>query len=77
MGGPVTFIVRLTDGQGQPVPDGQVDIALQDSSGKLVAELPAVFGSGDAYRSVAWTVPHRTTEGTWSIAIAFALEDEQ
>jgi len=77
MGGTVKFIVRVMDGQGQPVPDGQVLIALQDSSGEPVAEVPAQYGSGDVYRSGAWTVPHRTRAGAWSISITARTEGAQ
>jgi hypothetical protein len=34
MGQSVKFIVQVTDVQGSPVPDGQVTIAVQDSSAK-------------------------------------------
>jgi hypothetical protein len=43
---------------------------VHDSSGKQIAEIPTVFGSGDVYRSRPWTVPHRTLEGGWSISVA-------
>lgn len=69
MGQSLTFIVRLTDGQGNPVGDGQVAVAVHDSGGKQIAEIPTAFGSAEVYRSKAWTVPHRAAEGTWSIKI--------
>lgn len=69
MGQSVTFIVRLTNGQGNPVKDGEVAIAVRDSGGKQIAELSTVFGSAEVYRSTAWTIPHRAAEGTWNIKI--------
>lgn len=70
MGQAIKFIVRVTDSHGQPVRDGQVVIALQDPGGRQSAEIPALFGSGEVYRSGAWTVPHRSLAGAWSISIA-------
>ncbi len=70
MGRSVAFIVQVTDAQGNAVRDGQVTIALHDSTGKHVADIPATFGSGDVYRSKAWTVSHRTPDGTWRVSIA-------
>jgi hypothetical protein len=77
MGQSVKFIVRVTDGLDQPVQDGQVTIALQDSSGQPVAELPTEFGNGDVYRSGAWTVPHRSLAGGWSISISASTNGAQ
>ena len=77
MGASVTFIVRVTDGQGQPVRDGQVAITLHDPGGRHSADIPAAFGSGDVYRSTSWTVPHRTLDGAWSISIAARTERAQ
>jgi hypothetical protein len=77
MGQSVKFIVRVTDGQDQPVRDGQVAITLLDPGGKPITDIPAAFGSGDVYRSAAWTVPHRALAGAWSISISVRTNDAQ
>jgi hypothetical protein len=69
MGQPVKFIVRVTDVEGQTVPDAQVTLTLHDASGQKVATIPAVAGRGQVYRTDAVSVPHRTAEGKWDIAI--------
>ena len=63
MGQTVKFILRVTDGQGQPARDGQVTISVHDPGGRQVAEIPALFGDGEVYRSGSWKVPQRTRRG--------------
>ncbi len=69
MGQPVKFIVRVIDGEGQPVPDAQVTLTLHDANGQKVATLPAAAGPGQVYRTGAVPIPHRTAEGEWNIAV--------
>jgi hypothetical protein len=68
MGQPVKFIVRVSDAEGQAVPDAQVTLTLHDASGRNVATIPAVAGRGQVYRTEAVTIPHHTAEGKWDIA---------
>lgn len=69
MGQPVKFIIRVTSAEGQTVPEAQVTLTLHDASGQKVATLPAMAGRDQIYRTEAVTVPHRTVEGKWDIAI--------
>jgi hypothetical protein len=69
MGHSVTFMLQVTDTHDNAVRDGQVTLTVHDPTGKRMADIPLAFGSGDVYRSKAWTVPHRTPDGAWSISI--------
>ncbi len=69
MGQSAKFIVRVTDAQGQALPDAQVMLTLHDASGQKVATIPAAAGAGQVYRTEAVPIPHRTAEGRWQIDI--------
>jgi len=49
------------------VPDAQVVLAISDPSGEAVGHVDALIGSGDAYRSEGWTIPHRSEPGAWTV----------
>ena len=69
MGQSAKFIVRVTDAEGQTVPDAQVTLTLHDAGGQKIATIPATAGDGQVYRTEAVPIPHRTTEGRWQIDI--------
>jgi len=77
MGQSVKFIVRVTNADGQTVPDAQVTLTLHDASGRKVAAFPAAAGSGQVYRTEAVAIPHRTLEGKWNITVEASTTSAQ
>ncbi len=69
MGQPLRTIVKVLDGQGQAVTDAQVNLSFIDSGGNQAASVPATVGSGDLYRTTAWTVPHKMQAGLWTVVV--------
>ena len=69
MGQSLKSIVQVSDQDGTVVTDAQVEVAISDPSGEVVQDLIAAPGSGDVFRTAAWTVPHRTRAGLWSIKV--------
>ena len=69
MGQSAKFIVRVTDAQGQALPDAQVMLTLHDASGQKAIAIPAAAGAGQVYRTEAVPIPQRTVEGRWQIDI--------
>ena len=69
MGQSIKTIVRVVDGQENPVKDASVRLTFSAPDGRTIGSIPATFGDGDVYRSEPWTVPHRTQEGFWSIKV--------
>lgn len=62
MGQPLKFIV---DREIPGIP--QLTLTVRDPSGLVMAEIPAESGPGGVYRSQAWSVPHRSTVGAWTV----------
>ncbi len=69
MGQSLKSIVQVLDKQGAPVTAAQVTVSVRDPSGEVIIDLPAALGSGDAYRTDAWSIPHRAQAGTWSVQV--------
>ena len=69
MGQTIKTIVQVTDEQERPVGDASVSVTFSDPSGQVIGSIPAVFGDGEVYRSDAWSIPHRTQEGLWTIKV--------
>ena len=73
MGQSIKSIIRVVDDEGRTVKNAQVALSIRDPEHKVIASLPAIFGSGDVYRTNTWTIPHRLQEGSWTI-VANAVE---
>ncbi len=69
MGRSVKSIIQVSDAHGNLVEDAQVTLTLNDPDGQQVAQLPAMFGDGDVYRTESWQVPHKTTSGDWILVV--------
>lgn len=69
MGRQVKAIIAVTDEAGQPVPNARLELTILDATGKAMTVLSAEFGSGGVYRSQAWTVPHRSPAGAWTLSV--------
>ena len=69
MGQPVKFIVRVTNTKGNIVSNAQVTLTVHDPGGRVVTAIPAVPDDEGIYRTNSWTIPHRTLEGTWAVAL--------
>jgi hypothetical protein len=69
MGQTIKVIVRVTDKQERPLKDANLSVTFSDPNGKIIGSIPAIFGEGDVYRSVSWTVPHHMQEGLWSVKV--------
>ena len=77
MGQIIKVIVRVTDEQDQPVKDANVSVIFRNPEGQVLGTVLATFGDGDVYRSKAWTIPHKTQAGRWTIKTeALSLQGE-
>ena len=77
MGQTIKVIARVTDEQDQPVKNANVDVTFRTPEGQVLGTVPATFGNGDVYRSEAWTIPHKTQAGRWTIKTeAFSLQGD-
>jgi hypothetical protein len=77
MGQSLKSIVKVSDKEGKTVGNAQVTLSFKDSESRLVASIPAAFGSGDVYRSEAWNVPHKTREGIWTLSVEAKTDADQ
>ncbi len=68
MGQSLKSIVEVRDAQGQPVKEARVELTITDAAGNQLGRVPAAAGGGDVYRSEAWTIPHKSQPGTWSLS---------
>jgi hypothetical protein len=69
MGQSLRCIMEVTDEGGEAAKDAQVTLTVQDAEGAALGNVTADFGSGDVYRSSAWTVPHKSHAGMWTITV--------
>src|SRR5512138_3871015 len=69
MGQSLKPIVQVLDAQGVAVMDAQVTVTVIDASENVILDLTAAPGSGDVYRTTAWSIPHRMQAGTWSVRV--------
>lgn len=69
MGDQLKSIVQVKDARGLPVNDARVTLILTGPDGNRMAEIEAIAGAGDAHRSDAWPIPHRTASGAWSVIV--------
>jgi hypothetical protein len=69
MGQSLKGIIRVTDAQGSAVGDAQVTLSLTDPHGQLVANMPAMFGGGDVYRTDSLKIPHKVEDGDWTLVV--------
>ncbi len=69
MGQVLKSIVDVRDEQGMSVKDARVELTVTDPAGNDMGIVPAAFGDGDVYRSEGWTIPHKSQEGTWELAV--------
>lgn len=77
MGQSLKGIVRVSDSEGKAVEGAQVALSFKDPEGRLIAGVPAAFGSGDVYRSEAWSIPHKAQEGIWTLGVEAAADAQQ
>ncbi len=77
MGQSLKSIVQVLDDDGTALMDAQVTLSISDPSGALVGEMPAIAGGGDVYRTAAWSIPHRTQAGTWSVRVEAQLGERR
>lgn len=67
MGQGVKFILSAAS-----APAAQLLLDVRDAQGARVGTVTATLGDGGVYRTAAWTVPHRTQPGVWTVALAGA-----
>lgn len=77
MGQSLKGIVRVSDSAGKAVENAQVSLSFIDPDGQLIARIPASFGGGDVYRSEAWSIPHKTREGIWTLSVEARTDAHQ
>lgn len=90
MGQELKCIVEVRDEDGDMVTDAEVRLTISDPSGEAADSVAALIGSGDVYRSEAWTIPHRSEPGAWTVtakaetaiaagihAVAFQVQDSR
>ena len=77
MGRSLKSIIQVSDVHGNIVPDAQVTLSIDDPGGQQIAQLPAVFGDGDVYRSDSWQVPHKTTSGDWTLVVEAQADSQR
>lgn len=66
MGQTIKGIIKVVDNEGRTVKNAQVTLSISNPQQKVIANVPATFGSGDVYRTDAWTIPHRQQKGSWT-----------
>jgi hypothetical protein len=74
MGQAVTFILQVSDARGEAVDEAQISLTVIDPNARVIAEVPVTYGSGEAYRSDSWSVPHRSPQGVWRVKVSVSLD---
>ncbi|HLO14776.1 MAG TPA: hypothetical protein VK206_08105, partial [Anaerolineales bacterium] len=74
MGKSFKGIIKVLDEQGKIIKDAQVSVSVSDPSGKVMANIPATFGSGDVYRNESWIIPHKMQAGVWNMTVEAKTE---
>ncbi|RPI96636.1 MAG: hypothetical protein EHM40_00985 [Chloroflexi bacterium] len=69
MGETFKSIIQVQDEQGRNVENAKTTLTVSDAAGKQVASLSSEYGSGEVYRTQTWAIPHKMTEGAWSLVV--------
>jgi hypothetical protein len=77
MGQALHTIARVLADDGTTVRDASLTVTVVDPDGAAVAEVEAVGDDQGTYRSQAWTVPHRSRPGEWSLQFAASSLEAQ
>ncbi len=69
MGQSFKSIIKVLDAGGEVVKDAEVVVSLDNAEDHAVANIPAMFGSGDVYRTDTRSIPHKMQAGSWTLTV--------